>query len=168
MNAREIARGGLLAAAALALLYLGSISPYAVAACCIMAGAANTIPLIRHAHIRGALVLYIAVSVLALLFVPRKLVALAYLLFCGLYPIVKYAIECYAPRQAQLLLKLVYFNMVLAAAGILISMGLFAQAELPGTLVLAGGWIAANIIFGLYDVGMSRLIAALGRMLPPD
>ena len=99
---------------------------------------------------------------------PRKSVAIAYVLLTGLYPIVKYGIECRLPRSTQQMIKLVYCNLVLAAAYLLAWYGFLPQAELPGTGLLAAGWIAANVVFLLYDVGLSRLIATLRRSLPPD
>ena len=45
MNAKEIARGGLLAAAAVALLYVGGAAPYIGPAACIVAGVASAVPL---------------------------------------------------------------------------------------------------------------------------
>lgn len=168
MGARDIARGGLLAAVAFVLLYLGGVSPYAAVAACIAAGVTSAVPLIRHARVRLAVLLYLAVSVLSLLLVPRKSVAIAYVLLTGLYPIVKYGIECRLPRGTQQMIKLVYCNLVLAAAYLLAWYGFLPQAELPGTGLLAAGWIAANVVFLLYDVGLSRLIATLRRSLPPD
>ena len=115
MGARDIARGGLLAAVAFVLLYLGGVSPYAAVAACIAAGVTSAVPLIRHARVRLAVLLYLAVSVLSLLLVPRKSVAAAYVLFCGLYPIIKYWVECYAPRRMQMGIKLAYFNLMLGS-----------------------------------------------------
>ena len=83
MGARDIARGGLLAAVAFVLLYLGGVSPYAAVAACIAAGVTSAVPLIRHARVRLAVLLYLAVSVLSLLLVPRKSVAIAYVLLTG-------------------------------------------------------------------------------------
>ena len=159
MGARDIARGGLLAAVAFVLLYLGGVSPYAAVAACIAAGVTSAVPLIRHARVRLAVLLYLAVSVLSLLLVPRKSVAAAYVLFCGLYPIIKYWVECYAPRRMQMGIKLAYFNLMLLAAAALAVTGLGWVAAL---------WFAANAVFLMYDVALSRLIALLRRSLPPD
>ena len=52
MNAKEIARGGLLAAAAVALLYIGGAAPYFGPAACIVAGVTSAVPLLRRARLR--------------------------------------------------------------------------------------------------------------------
>ncbi len=168
MSTRDIARGGLLAAAATALLYLGGALPQIGPAACLMAGVASAIPLLRRARVRMAVLLYITVSVLGLLLTPRKVTAAAYVLVFGLYPIVKYGIECRVPRLAQLSGKLAYWNIVLVLGCILVRLGLFPQMEMPGLFRLAGLWFAANIGFIVYDLGLSRLIALLRRTLPPE
>lgn len=167
MTAREIARGGLLAATAFVLLYFGGISPYAAVAACIAAGATSAVPLIRHARVKLAVVLYCAVSVLALLLVPRKSLAAAYILVCGLYPIVKFGIECYLPPRMQMLCKFAYCNAVLLVAWLLVRYGLFPRMRTNGMLPIVV-WGGANIVFALYDIGLSRLIAALRGILPKD
>ncbi|BFL38983.1 hypothetical protein H8S45_08845 [Agathobaculum sp. NSJ-28] len=168
MGARDIARGGLLAAVAFVLLYLGGVSPYAAVAACIAAGVTSAVPLIRHARVRLAVLLYLAVSVLSLLLVPRKSVAAAYVLFCGLYPIIKYWVECYAPRRMQMGIKLAYFNLMLLAAAALAVFVFVPQLAVTGLGWVAALWFAANAVFLMYDVALSRLIALLRRSLPPD
>lgn len=168
MSTREIARGGLLAAAATAWLYLGGVMPQIGPAACLIAGAASAIPLLRRANVKTAVLLYLVTSVLGLLLTPRKLIAAAYVLLFGLYPIVKYLIECRLPVFTQLSGKLAYFNIVLVLAAVLVSCGLLPQLEMPGIFRLAGLWIAANIGFIVYDIGLSKVIALLRRTLPPE
>ena len=168
LNTKEIARGGLLAAVAVALLYMGGAVTYIGPAACLVAGVASAVPLLRHARLKTAVMLFAAVSILSALLVPRKIVAAAYILFCGLYPIVKFVVESRAPRHMQTAIKLVYFNIVLAVAGALASRGFFPQVEMPEFWRLAGLWFAANVGFLIYDLGLSRLIAVLRRTLPPD
>ena len=158
MSTREIARGGLLAAAATAWLYFGGVMPQIGPAACLIAGAASAIPLLRRANIKTAGLLYLVTSVLGLLLTPRKLIAAAYVLLFGLYPIVKYLIECRLPVFTQLSGKLAYFNIVLVLAAVLVSCGLFPQVQMPGIFRLAGLWIAANIGFIVYDIGLSKVI----------
>ena len=118
--------------------------------------------------VKTAVLLYLVTSVLGLLLTPRKLIAAAYVLLFGLYPIVKYLIECRLPVFTQLSGKLAYFNIVLVLAAVLVSCGLFPQVQMPGIFRLAGLWIAANIGFIVYDIGLSKVIALLRRTLPPE
>lgn len=168
LNTKDIARGGLLAAAAVALLYIGAAASYIGVAACLVAGVTSAVPLLRRARLKTAVMLYMAVSLLALLLVPRKVVAFGYILLTGLYPIIKYLIEARLPLRLQTGVKLVYCNVVLAVAGVLASRGFFPQIEVPAFWKLAGLWFAANIAFIVYDIGLSRLIAVLRRTLPPD
>ena len=124
--------------------------------------------LLRRANVKTAVLLYLVTSVLGLLLTPRKLIAAAYVLLFGLYPIVKYLIECRLPVFTQLSGKLAYFNIVLVLAAVLVSCGLFPQVQMPGIFRLAGLWIAANIGFIVYDIGLSKVIALLRRTLPPE
>ncbi|MDO5141977.1 MAG: hypothetical protein Q4D31_03040 [Eubacteriales bacterium] len=168
MAAREVARGGLLAATAVALLYVGGIAPYIAPACCIAAGVTVALPLLRRAQLRTAVLCYAAAVVLGALVAPRKSLVVAYALLTGLYPILKYLIEGRVPRPAQLAVKLVYANLLLAVVGTLVARGLFPQVVLPGFAKLAVLWFAAGVGFIIYDVAMSRLIALLRASLPPE
>lgn len=167
MNTKEIARGGLLAAAAVALLYVGGTAISVGPAACLVAGVTSAVPLMKHARLKTAVTLYLAVSILSALLVPRKMVAAAYVLFCGLYPIVKFCVECYVPRRRQMDLKLAYFNIMLVIAAALAIFVFLPQFSLSGFRLVAV-WVAANIVFVIYDVALSRLIALLRKSLPPD
>lgn len=167
MNTKEIARGGLLAAAAVALLYIGGTVTYIGPAACLVAGVTSAVPLLRRARLKTAVTLYLAVSILSALLVPRKIEVAAYILFCGLYPIVKFCVECYVPRRRQMDLKLAYFNIMLVIAAALAIFVFLPQFSLSGFRLLVV-WVAANIVFVIYDVALSRLIALLRRSLPLD
>ena len=167
MNTKEIARGGLLTAAAVALLYIGGTVTYIGPAACLVAGVTSAVPLLRRARLKTAVTLYLAVSILSALLVPRKIEVAAYILFCGLYPIVKFCVECYVPRRRQMDLKLAYFNIMLVIAATLAIFVFLPQFSLSGFRLLVV-WVAANIVFVIYDVALSRLIALLRRSLPLD
>lgn len=167
MNTKEIARGGLLTAAAVVLLYIGGTVTYIGPAACLVAGVTSAVPLLRRARLKTAVTLYLAVSILSALLVPRKIEVAAYILFCGLYPIVKFCVECYVPRRRQMDLKLAYFNIMLVIAATLAIFVFLPQFSLSGFRLLVV-WVAANIVFVIYDVALSRLIALLRRSLPLD
>ena len=83
---------------------------------------------------------------------------LLYLLFFGLYPLVKYAAEATRRRPLELAVKLAFFNVVLT----IFWFGLRAvflwglpQAEELGRLLYPAG----NVVFLAYDYGFSKLIA---------
>ena len=168
MNARDIARGGVLAAAALVLLYFAGAASYAAVALCVCAGVTSAVPLLHRARLRTAVLLYAAVSALGLLLVPRKAVVVAYILFCGLYPIVKFEIESRMPRRLQTGAKLVYCNIVLAVAAALAVFVFAPEMAVSGLARVVLLLAAADAAFLMYDMALSRLIAVLRRSLPPE
>lgn len=106
-------------------------------------------------------------GLLALILLPDKGIALLFLAFFGLYPVVKEAIEGLRKLPVEWVLKLAFFNLVLTLGWFL-----FRQLFLPNppqwlgdnTLLLYG---AGNVVFVIYDVGLSRLIAMLAARLGP-
>ena len=85
--------------------------------------------------------------------------------FFGLYPDVKARLESMDRRWAEWALKLIYFNGVLTGFVVLFQQLIFPVLPnwMTGLPVLYG---LGNLVFVLYDVGLSRLIALLLRRLP--
>lgn len=104
-------------------------------------------------------------GVLGLLLTPEKGRAPCTWSF-RLYPVVKARLESMDRRVAEWALKLVYFNGVLTLFWFLFRQLLFPTlpAWLGGGLPVLYG--LGNLVFVLYDVGLSRLIALLLRRLP--
>lgn len=167
MTAGDIARGGLLTAAAVVLLYLGSASLYLGVAASVLAGVCTAVPLLRRQRVRLSLLIFAASALLALGIVPRKSFAVLYIAFTGLYPIIKYGVECRVPRRMQTVVKLVYCNLCIVGAALAVYFGLTGGLTLPKPLALIGLVVLANLVFLAYDTGLSRLIATLRRTLPP-
>ncbi len=97
--------------------------------------------------------IYSATAMLSILLLPDKFSAFLYLIFGGIYPILKQLFER-APRWASWLFKLLYFNIVLAAM-IFGSKYLFGVDEEELTLAV---FALGNVTFFLYDVAMTKLI----------
>ena len=106
---------------------------------------------------RTAVLLFIAAALLGALVAPRKSVVAAYALLTGLYPIVKYGVEARLPRQVQTGVKLAYFNLVLAAAAVLVVCGLFPNVA-PARLCPSGDVVAGGQ-FRLYDLRCGAVTA---------
>lgn len=115
---------------------------------------------------RGAgLLCWAAASVLGLLILPDKGVALMYLCFMGLYPVVKSRLEQCASRPLEWVGKLACFNGALTLLWVVFR-GLFLPALpewLAGAVWLLYG--AGNLVFLLYDWGLSRLIGMMTARL---
>ncbi len=166
MGAKQLARGGILTGAAVAVLYMGSVIEYLSVTACILAGLAPAAALVRKADVKESVMVYSASALLSFLIVPDKRLALEYTGMCGLYPVLKYLIECRVPRKIQMPCKMVYCNLTLLAA---YALGKWLLGvELKGAWWCVAAWIGANAMFLLYDVWLSRLIALIGRLMPRD
>lgn len=105
-----------------------------------------------------------AAGVLGVLLLPDKWTAVLYLIALGLYPVVKSAIERLRKLPAEWLLKLLFFNGVLTVLWVP-----FRSFFLPGLPEFVHvGWVlyvVGNVIFVIYDIGLSRLLTTLFRHL---
>ena len=164
-KAGRTALGGVLAAGSLAVLWLACITPTGRLG---VTAAAGLFPIsaVLLAGRGAGLLCWAAASVLGLLILPDKGVALMYLCFMGLYPVVKSRLEQCASRPLEWVGKLACFNAAL-------SLFWFALRALflPDPPVWLGErtrllYLAGNLIFVLYDVGLSRLIALVMARMP--
>lgn len=167
MDTRNLARGGVLTASSVALLYVGSAAPWTSAIACVAAGTTSAVPLLRGGQIRSALLLYTSVSLLGALTVPRKVLVLVYIGVSGLYPILKYVIEARVPFRWQTGCKLLYCFAVTLVCFVLIRLGFAPKFPPLGFLTGTAFLLADFVAFHFYDVSLSRLIALLRRILPP-
>ena len=134
-KAGRTALGGVLAAGSLAVLWLACITPTGRLG---VTAAAGLFPIsaVLLAGRGAGLLCWAAASVLGLLILPDKGVALMYLCFMGLYPVVKSRLEQCASRPPE---------------------------WLAGAVWLLYG--AGNLVFLLYDWGLSRLIGMMTARL---
>ena len=165
MKARKswaMAYCGMAAALSVALMLLGAVVPVLmfiapavasllIATVCVECGKTM------------ALTAYGAVSLLSLLFVPDKEIALIFTVLLGYYPLVKPRFDRIRPRALQLVCKLLLCNgAVLAMYGLLlvlvpagsISQELRTTALAMTLLTLAMG----NVAFALYDRALCNLL----------
>lgn len=155
---------GILAALSLLFLYLSSLLPtgrWAVAAVAGLFPAAAVLT----TGLWGGTACYAAAGLLGLLLVPDRLIALLYLLFFGAYPVVKSLLERIRPLWLGVLGKFAFFNGILTVFWLGFS-SLFLPA-LP-ELFKARIWLlylAGNLVFGVYDLGLTKLISYYGERL---
>ncbi len=113
---------------------------------------------------RYALMVWAVTSALLLLFLPDKLVAMEYLLFAGIYPVIKVLLEGFSDKKAWKFLcylpKLIYFNLILTGLILLAtSVRLFMTPDNDLTME----WIVyaiGNAFFLLCDICYSVYITA--------
>lgn len=158
------ALGGVLAAGALVFLWLASITPSGRLG---LAAVGGLFPMMAAAAAGTGLgiLCWGAAGLLGLLLLPDKGIALLFLTFFGLYPVLKGVIESMRRLPLEWALKLAFFNLVLTAFWFLLrELFLPNPPEWLGdnTPLLYG---LGNVIFVIYDIGLSRLVAVLRARL---
>lgn len=153
---------GIVAALCVALMLLGAVIPIAMFIALAVAGFLIATVCVE-CGLQMALTAYAAVSLLALLFVPDKEVALIFTVLLGYYPLVKPKFERIRPALLRGVCKLLLCNgAVLAMYGLiylLVPMGSISQelrtTAMAATLVtLAMG----NVAFLLYDRALHNML----------
>lgn len=156
---KQIALGGMLAAAALTLMCMGGMVPLATYICPMLCIVAQFLVL-RFCGTRIAWAWYVAVAILCLLLSPDKEAAAVFLAL-GYYPILKPRLDSV---RLGVLLKLLLFNgVVLILYGLLMKLfgleALAAEEQDFGFAGLALLLILGNITFFLLD----RLLGLLAK-----
>lgn len=154
----RVALCGVLAALSLVLLWLACLAPSGRMGVVALAGLVPSAAVVAYGLGAGFLC-YGAAGILGLFLLPDKGCALLYVLFFGLYPMVKNLIERLRRLVPELICKLIFFNGILAVflfglAGLLLPM-LPDYLSTPVPVFAAG-----NLAFLVYDYGFSKLITA--------
>lgn len=155
-GASRVALGGVFAALSLLFLYGATLLPSGRIGVVAVAGLVPAAGVISGGLAAGFLC-YGATALLGLILLPDKGCALLYTLFFGVYPMVKYAIERLRKLPVELLLKLVFFNLILSVFLFGFSALLFPMLpQLMRTPLSLFG--IGNVVFLIYDYGFSKLI----------
>lgn len=164
LESRQVALGGVLAAGSLALLYMACMAPSGRMGLTAVAGLFPVAGVLAAGRTVGYLCWAVA-GLLGLILLPDKGVPVLYLLFLGLYPVVKSRIESLRNQPVEWGLKLSCFNLALTFLWFLLR-GL-VMPNPPGWLkdnaLLI--YMAGNVVFVAYDIGLSKLIALLQARL---
>ena len=156
MNAtRRLTLAAMLSALGVVLLFLGSLLEVLDLAAVMLASLFVVFAVLELGRAWPYLV-YGATALLSLLLLQLRPVVLEYLLFGGIYPIVKHWVEK-LPRAASLLLKLLFINLAVALTALLslALLGLRLRFGVPHLLLLA---LLCNAVFFLYDYTLTRLV----------
>jgi hypothetical protein len=109
----HIAKGGFFTAIGFIFVYLSTIVP--VNKAYLLAMASFIIPLsVITTNVRNTIVVYMATSLLAIVICGAKITIVLYIIFFGLYGLVKYYIELLRKLYLELVLKLLFLNIDLA------------------------------------------------------
>lgn len=151
---RQIALCSLMTAGSVAVLWAACVVPSGRIG---LTAAAGLFPMaaVLEAGRRAGLLSWGTSSVLGLILLPDKGLAILYGMFLGLYPVAKSALEQLRRPVLEWVCKLLFFNAALSVGRLALQLLLFP--ELPVYLVYLGG----NGVFVIYDLGLSQLAARL-------
>ena len=158
LNTRRTALSAVLAALSLLLLWLACLVPSGRLGMVALAGLVPAAAVVSAGLISGFLC-YGTCGLLGLLLVPDKGAAALYLLFFGLYPMLKSAIERLGRYPLEWALKLLFFNSVLSIFWF--SLRTLFLPFLPEALA-GRSWPlypVGNVAFLTYDFGFSKVIS---------
>lgn len=164
LNTKKIALNGILGALAVICLLMATILPtnrlsfYALSSFFIAIA-------IIESGLRAGWLFYAATSLLSLIVVPEKLGLVPYVVFFGIYGLVKYYIEKLDKLAIEYVLKFVYFNICMGIALLSASklFGYSLTAKLPWWLLI----IALEIVFLIYDFVYTLFISYYRDKLKP-
>jgi len=153
MKAKDITLGGIMVALSVITVYLTTIIP--VNTLSILTFASCLIPItILRSNIRTATFVYVSTTLISFFIIPPNY-AIMYALFFGIYGIVKYFIEKLRKMPIEIILKLLFFNIVLSIVLIFMItlIGEF-NIDLPTWLL----YLVAQPTFLLYDYAITASI----------
>ena len=153
--AARMALCGVLAALAVALMFLGGTVPFASIACPVLASLV-LIPVYCECGWKWGLLWYAAVAALAALLAPEKEAAVLFVFF-GYYPMLRKLIGRLRVRAAAWVVKLVYVNAAVFAAYVFHLTAVMEDFAGMGKAMLAVLLVLANVTFVIYDVLIARL-----------
>lgn len=152
-----IALGGVLAALSVVIMFLAAVIPYVSIALPALAGIL-LIATVIEAGPSWAILIFIVVSLLSVLFVPDKEPVVYYVFFFGHYPIAKSYIERVRLIPVQWIIKFLYFNICLAAAyEVMLFTGIMPRTY-NCALYLGAIAILLEITFLIYDFAVAKLV----------
>jgi hypothetical protein len=163
-KASNIAKGGMITALSIILLYFSSIMPTNKLSFMIVAS--FLIPLsIINLNFRTSLIMYCATSILSLFLVPLKGIVVLYIIFFGLYGFIKFLIEKIRNFPIEILLKLVYFNIVLVLLNLLYKQLFATMIDIKYlTTYLAISIILSQVLFIFYDYLVTLMIHRFSKL----
>jgi hypothetical protein len=169
MNAKTLTFAAMMTAAAVTVTALGAVMPTMRLAMAALAGLPVSLVLIRRGPTASWLS-FAAAAVLSLLLLPHKFSALCFAVFLGWYPIVKWLCERRPNRLREWLCKLASVNAAMAVVYFVFHALLLENLQ-DMTVDLANNWIVflgfamGNIVFVIYDFGLSQWLYKLQKYL---
>ena len=147
------------------ILYLGSFFEVIDLTVAATAGLLVLVAVIEMGK-RTATLIWLATSLLSLMILPNKFIAVGYALFFGCYPLVKAVAERFATVLSWAI-KLI-FALVSMTALVLLSHFLFAM-PMEGPILMVAFFLLALVTSVIFDIALTKLVTLylyrLRRML---
>ncbi|MBU5455185.1 hypothetical protein [Caproiciproducens sp. MSJ-32] len=154
MKAKELTLNAILIALTIIILFLNNIMPISTFTFLTIASLLIPIAIIR-ASVMSAFLVYISSSILGFLLLPKNIVIL-YFIFFGIYGIIKYYLEKINKYYLELILKLIFFNIILFISFFFLSQFINVnQNKMPQYLL----FLIAQAAFLIYDYALTVLIS---------
>lgn len=155
---RAVSLGGLLAALAIVFLVFSALSPTADLSLLALSSLPVAIAVIELGNRRAALV-YLAVSLISLAY-PGLAFSYLFILFFGVFPLIKAALETKYARPLALLGKQLAANILLMLAAWLFARDVIqVQSEQFGAWFLPGIFVLLQVVIVVYDYALTLLIS---------
>ncbi len=162
MKAKEITLSGILTALTIIILYLNLLLPISTISILTLASLLVPIALIRGS-MKSAILVYVSSSIIGFFILPLNIIML-YILFFGIYGIVKFYIEKINKLPMEIFIKIVFFNIMLFLSFFVFKTFIPIEiTKLPIGIFL----IVAEIVFLLYDYALTLLISFYLQRIHP-
>ncbi len=163
-TAKKIALGGILGALAVICLFFAVTLPTSRLSLYALSSFFVSVMIIETGISAGC-IFYASTSLLSLLLLPDKTGVIPYVIFFGIYGIIKYYIEKLDRLILEYILKFVYFNACLFAAIYAIKSFFMAdiKVELPWWVVI----LLFEVIFLVYDYVYTLFIDYFRKKIKP-
>ena len=154
MKAKELTVSAVLTALTIVILYLNLLLPISTISILTLASALIPVALIRGS-IKSSILVYISSSTIGFFILPLNIILL-YILFFGVYGIIKYFIEKINKLPIEIILKIIFFNIILVLSIFVFNSFVAIEiTKLPIYLL----FIVAQPVFLIYDYALSLLIS---------
>lgn len=166
--AKRMAFSSILMALAVVCLFGASIAPTARISLLALTSVFGMVTVAEYGA-KDGLIHYIGVSILSLLLIPKKLLVIVYVIFLGYYPIVKMFVERLDRRWVEWVLKVLIFNIFLAASYAVFKTFFLPTVESAVTTLVLNylPWVVLGleIIFLVYDYVLSYIVTYYYKIL---
>lgn len=157
-NSTQVAYEGLMTAFSVALIWLASAIPLLSWSGCVCAGIIPAVT-ISKVGLKSGIIVYFASSLLSLILVPSKKYVAIYIVFLGLYSIVKYKIEQLKNIILEWLFKIIYIILICVCIYFAFKFGfLIIGGKIPNQIIFVV-LILSFVAFIFYDIFLSKIIA---------